>query len=569
MSQNRTYQKIGLKVHFRFDYDAGIVEAIKEISWKERVYVAISKEWVVNLTSATQPAIVEIIEKFSFIKSTEPIAESSDNNVEDYIKKRSRLKFVKSFTDLISTMPSGIKPYKFQEEDIDYMCSWGKMINGNDMGLGKSVETIFSTEITNRFPCLLICPSSTKYQWKELWHKVNKDRSISILDSKSDCDWGSDVVIINYDMLGNKEFFTNKDGEEDWRAVPKFPELLSVKWRYIVLDEIHWVKHSKSLRSKTLKLITKGVENIHGLTGTLVENRPSELMNPLNLIGVFQDIFGGWGNFTTRYCDAKETRYGKDISGSSNELELHRLLRETCYIRKEKRDVLQDLPDIQTSVLDIDIDNLKMYCKAEDSFIEYMEENFSKMKVDSALMAQFLVQRDKLRQLSVVGKIKGIKEWLEDFIEQSTEKVLIVGNYTEPLQKLSEYLSCEIIDGSKDAFQKRELIKNWSTNKKQFMLGNIRAVGTGTDGLQDSCSTLVIIDLPDKPSTLDQLISRLERIGQKNAINVYFLLSQLTIDMHLWEVIEAKRQIMEAINKGKKVEQIDINTLLIKSYLKR
>jgi SNF2 family DNA or RNA helicase len=207
--------------------------------------------------------------------------------------------------------------------------------------------------------------------------------------------------------------------------------------------------------------------------------------------------------------------------------------------------------------------------KAEGAFVDYMKENFSKATFDSAMMAQFLVQRNHLRQLSVKGKMKGIGEWLEDFKEQSNEKVLIVCNYSEPLQILSEYLGCGIIDGSKTAEQKFDMINKWKTNKQQFMLANIKAVGTGTDGLQDNCSTLVVLDLPEKPSTLDQLVGRLERIGQKNFINVYYLLSQLTIDVHLWESIEIKRQITEAINKGIAVEQVDINSLIVKSYLKR
>jgi len=567
----RTYRKEGTKLTLSFDYNTDIVSSIKEnVIWKDRTYDPIGKQWVIQLNVSNQNTVKEIIDKYLFL----PIENSSDqlsdeSNINSYLKQKSRLNQLKSYRTEVDKIQSSIKPRLFQYEGIDYMCSWPKMINGDDMGLGKSVETIFSAEVMNRFPCLLICPSSTKYQWKELWLKVNPERTLSIIDSGGEQDdWTADVVIINYDLLGKMEKY-EKEGEEKTKVILKYKELSTVKWNYVVIDEIHFLKHSKAIRSQAAKLIVKGIGNVHGLTGTLVENKPVEIVNPLMLIGVFQDVFSNWNSFTTRYCDSKKTRFGLDVSGSSHTIELNRLLRETCYIRREKREILKDLPDIQFSVLDIDITNKKEYRKAEDMFIDYLTENYSKVVVDSAMMAEFLVQRNYLRQLSVKGKMKGIIEWLEDFAEQSTEKMLVVGNYSEPLQQLSSHFGAQLIDGSRSAFQKRDIIKQWNTSKQQFLFGNIQAIGTGTDGLQENCSIMSIIDLSDKASTIDQLVSRLERIGQKNAISIYYLLNKETIDMKLWDAIETKRKIMKAINSGIKVELTDVNSLIVKNYLKR
>jgi SWI/SNF-related matrix-associated actin-dependent regulator 1 of chromatin subfamily A len=564
-----SYYKEGNKLHLLFDYSKEIVDHIKEnFSYSERKWDAIGKQWIISSSITNQNKIKSLLEKYDF-KPSDRLSQKS--NIESYLKDKSRLDQLKSFKNDIDQISSNIKPYPYQVEGINAMCSWSRMINGDDMGTGKSVQTIFSAEVMDRFPCLLVCPSSTKYQWKELWSKVNKDRTISIIEAgNKEKDWTTDVVIINYDILGEKEYFINKDGETEWRAKCKYKELQSIDWNYVVYDEIHMIKNYKSLRGKTARLITKNVENVHGLTGTLIENKPVELVNPLMLIGVFNEVFGSWNNFTGRYCDAKETRYGLDVSGASNTVELNRLLRETCYIRREKRDVLKDLPPIQTSILDIEISNTREYKKAEDSFIEYMTENFSKMRVESAMMAEFLVQRNQLRQLSLKGKIKGIESWLEDYMEQTKEKALIVGNFSEPLQVLSINFDSDLIDGSKNALQKREAIKRWNSNKnKQFLFGNINAIGTGTDGLQDECSVLIIIDLPDKPSTLAQLIGRLERIGQKNSISVYYTLSHKTIDMKIWDAIEEKRKITDAVNKGIETSTTNksIDDLLIKSYL--
>lgn len=560
----RVYRLKENKVVLSFDYNKELVEVIKQIDWKERSYDPISRSWTITLTVMNRDAIKLLMDEWEF----KPEAEGEGDNIEAYIKQKSRLNLIKSYEYEIALMDTRIKPYPYQVEGINVMCSWDNMINGDDMGIGKTYQTIFSAEIKNRFPCILVCPSSTKYQWKEFWLKVNKNRRISIIDSNEVPDWSASVVIINYDLLGKNEKYTEK-GEEKIRHVPKYKELLTTKWAYAIFDEIHYAKNSKSIRGHVSKMIAKDIPAVHGLTGTIVENKPVEMVNPLSIIKMFDQVFGNWMTFTERYCAAEETRYGRDTSGASNTVELNRLLRETCYIRREKRDVLKDLPEIQESILNIDITNHKEYIKAEEEFILYLEENYSRLVVDSAMMAEFLVQRNYLRQLSVKGKLKGISEWLEDFSEQSNEKVLVIGNYTDPLTKLSIEFNGELIDGDMDAKRKREAIKRWQGDDKQFVFANCKAVGTGTDGLQDNCSTMIIIDLPDKPSLLDQTISRLERIGQKNAISVYYLLCRDTIDMKLWDMIEAKKEITEGINKGKEYVKIDSTLYMIQKYLER
>lgn len=570
MITENKYKKVDNQIVLSFQYNPSIVSDIKEIDYTLRRFDPISKEWFISISFSTSKKIERIIEKYQFTAFL-----SNDNpkvDISYHLNKISRKNNLITRKNDIQKLnqTSLLKPYPFQEEDIDIMCNWDKMINGNDMGLGKSLETIYNAEIRDCFPMLLVCPSSTKYQWQELWNKVNKDRTISVIDAANkQNDFSCDVIIINYDLLGKKELISGEDEKKKYKYIPKHKELISIDWQYVCLDEIHYIKNNTSIRSQILKQIVKGVNIVHGLTGTLVQNRPVEIVNPLITIGRFNELFNNWNNFVYRYCNAKQTRFGLDVNGSSNAIELNKILRENCYIRREKREVLAELPDIQESVLDIEINNEKAYKKAESNFIDYIQENFTSNKIDSAMMAQFLVQRNTLRQLSIEGKVKGIISYLEDLSEATTEKVLVIGNYTKPLQTLSKHFKSGLIDGSVSAIKKREEIKKWNENKNQFLFANCIAIGTGTDGLQQNCSQMVIIDLPDKPSTLDQTISRLERIGQKNNINIYYLLSKQTIDMLIWEAINNKRKISSQINKGVDIESVDINDIMINYYLKR
>lgn len=176
---------------------------------------------------------------------------------------------------------------------------------------------------------------------------------------------------------------------------------------------VHNCKNPKSIRSKICKELAKNIDYIFLLTGTAIMNKPVELVNPLNILGKFNELFGGWKSFIYRFCDAYETPFGLDVKGASNTLELNAILKENCYFRREKREVLKDLPDIQTNILDFDINNKREYKKAENNLIEYITENKGKIKAESAKMAEFLVMRNTLRQLSGLGKVKDIKIWID------------------------------------------------------------------------------------------------------------------------------------------------------------
>lgn len=336
-----------------------------------------------------------------------------------------------------------------------------------------------------------------------------------------------------------------------------------------LVHNCHYIKNGKANRTKIVQKLRKKAKRKIGLTGTIVQNKPIEVYQPLMFIEKFIPNFRNWKFFTERYCDAQLTRFGMDTSGASNVLELNKILKNTCYIRREKADVWDELPIRQDTIENIELTNIKQYLKAEDNFLDFVNETFSEEKAEKAFMAEFLVQRSVLRQLSVKEKLKGIIEWLENYQESTSEKLLVFGIHTEPLTKLAVHFDGDIIDGSIDAQSKYRLIQDFKTNKKQMIFGNIKAMGTGTDGLQHAASNIVFTELPDNPAQLDQAISRVERIGVKNAINVWFLLSDQTIDIGLWEVIQYKRVITEAINKGQDVKPISFNEVMVKKMLEK
>lgn len=447
-------------------------------------------------------------------------------------------------------------PRPYQCEGIAYMINHGNCINGDDCGLGKTMQTIMTLELMDAFPALVITPASVKYNWKKEWEKWNPNRTVGVVGRKKKFDenvWQNDVIIINYDILGERGLD---------KPTAKFKELLKKRWASCVMDEIHFLKSEKALRTKMAKKIVKTVPHVWGLTGTLTQNKPADLIQPFTIIRRFEDIFGSTKEFKYRYCNAKMTVFGMDCSGFSNLEELHELLRMGGYIRRNKRDVLDELPPMVEQTIDVPISNTREYRKAENNLLEYLEK-IDINKVNSAVNAPHLVMIQTLKQLSIEGKLPFITTYIKEWLEANEgEQLLVFGVHRMPLQQLAEYFKAPLIQGGVSADKKQQIVNEFSNGGHRLLFANIQSAGTGTDGLQDNCSNLVYIELPDKSTELEQANARLERMGQRNSINITYLLSPDTIDADIKEMVADKGMITGLVNKGG-----NENELLTKKFL--
>lgn len=447
-------------------------------------------------------------------------------------------------------------PRPYQCEGIAYMINHGNCINGDDCGLGKTGQTIATLELMDAFPALVITPASVKYNWKKEWEKWNPTRTVGVVGRKKKFNenvWQNDVIIINYDILGERGLD---------KPTAKFKELLKKRWASCVMDEIHFLKSEKALRTKMAKKIVKTVPHVWGLTGTLTQNKPADLIQPFTIIRRFEDIFGSTKEFKYRYCNAKMTVFGMDCSGFSNLEELHELLRMGGYIRRNKRDVLDELPPMVEQTIDVPISNTREYRKAENNLLEYLEK-IDINKVNSAVNAPHLVMIQTLKQLSIEGKLPFITTYIKEWLEANEgEQLLVFGVHRMPLQQLAEYFKAPLIQGGVSADKKQQIVNKFSNGGHRLLFANIQSAGTGTDGLQDNCSNLVYIELPDKSTELEQANARLERMGQRNSINITYLLSPDTIDADIKEMVADKGMITGLVNKGG-----NENELLTKKFL--
>ena len=275
-----------------------------------------------------------------------------------------------------------------------YAINHGNHVNGSSVGTGKTASSIFYAEMLDLFPCMVVCPASVKSGWLREWKETNPNRRVSVISTTSPAeDFDADVLVINYDILGRR---TEKNGKTSIEI--RLDGMKKKTFSLIIADEIHFLKNRKSIRSKTFKKLTGKSSAIIGLTGTLIMNRPSELLNILALIGRLKEIAPDdpyHHYFFERYCNLKETFWGMDMTGASNIKELNDLLTKCCYFHISKRDALKELPPVTENMVECEITNKKAYKAAEEDLQEFIFNQYKdEEKVEKAAREETFFGRE-------------------------------------------------------------------------------------------------------------------------------------------------------------------------------
>ena len=104
-------------------------------------------------------------------------------------------------------------------------------------------------------------------------------------------------------------------------------------------------------------------------------------------------------------------------------------------------------------------------------------------------------------------------EWVHNYIrENPNKKVFIVSNWNvDVLDSLSKELNLPVYKGAMKKGEGERMIEGFSSPDNKIFLGNIASVGKGVDGLQNTCYTIILLNVPHEAGALGQVIARAER----------------------------------------------------------
>jgi hypothetical protein len=581
---------------FTFRFNIAIKNAVKPI-WGGRGFNPNSKVWEGKGNRQNASQILAVAQSFDFEITDEAavrLATLMDRG-EDLTSLSSATE-----TDFVANV-EGLRD--FQHVAVEYAGKAKRFILADQMGTGKTLEILATAEHYDLYPMVAIVPASLKLNWEKEVKQWLPHRSVEVLNGRTGR-YDSDITIINYDILSDGWVGNTPDeikaSKKNGAFIPTAHTiaLSQMGLRLVAMDEGHKIKEKDAQRSRAVYYLNEGepsgraanfiaegteVEYRIWATGTPIPSRPKELIFPLQTLGVFEDLFGGFFPYVNRYCQATKTPWGLDINGSDNETELNAILRANCYIRRLTEDVVDQMPELNQVTQWVRLDNREEYDFAYSELIDYVGERakinpelleeiaamdedeqhmaLQRAELDAearAEMAEALVRLTTLRRITAEGKLNNSLNWIADFLENG-ESLIVFANHRKVVNAIAERfnapkimggMNVKVVERGKEAFQ---------AGDEQLIVLNIKAGGVGHT--LTAAHHVAFVEYPWTPDEVDQAIYRAyARQNDMHGVTVWNLIAEDSIEEHMITMLEEKRQVVNAVVDGK--EKVAVRGLI-------
>lgn len=437
--------------------------------------------------------------------------------------------------------PKLTRLHPYQKEGVDLLRYFMDRGNGallaDEMGLGKTIQALRYAYELGEGPIVVICPASLKWNWKrEAWAHVRM-RS-QVLEGRNPPEgWtpSASVLIINYEIL------------KKWWIV-----LRRLKPALIIVDECHKISNPRTQQTKFTKMLCRRVPRRIMISGTPLTNRPSELFPALNIIR--PDLFASFYSYASRYCSPSLKPWGWEYKGATHLKELHRKLRNECMIRRLKKDVLKDLPAKTRTIISLRMRNPKEYEEAITDFLRWLRKK-SKHLARRAAKSEQIVKIGYLKRLAAQLKMEGVFEFIDNFLAETDEKLIIFGVHKSILKAVQErYHNISVLVNGEVVGKKRQArIDRFNNDPKcRLFVGNIKSAGVGWSCT--SASKSAFIELPWTPGDCTQAEDRthgLKRGREGYVSHSYYLVALDSIEEDLCKILQSKQQVLGETLDGK------------------
>jgi len=485
-------------------------------------------------------------------------------------KQRKVCRKASTLTNRIETpgLPGTLREY--QNEGVNFIhAKGGRALLGDDMGLGKTVQALAYCHLIKETPILIVTTGGSKLNWRNEVNIWLPGRSIFICKGRKPGikKIKEQVTIINYDIL------------KAWE-----PVLLATDFKVLIGDEIHYIKNPKANRSKAFKSLGTSIEKFIAMSGTPFDNRPIELFAAVNLLSPW--LFPSYWDYAKRYCGAYEGDWGWVVTGASHIPELYEKL-QYIMIRRNKVDVLKELPDKIRSIIPIEYDE-KIYAAGMKEFKAWADRDWKRddegrMQTFEYNPAAAMVQIEKLKFACAKSKMPAVYEWIEEFLE-TDDKLVVFCEHQEIQQMLLEQFKKIAVHSkvktSVYEFQKcdacgvvQDKHKSDPTACEQYT-PNLKArlfIG-GKDAIEAITLTAAratcTVEFWWTWTKHAQAEDRVYRIGQEHdSVNAFYLIADGTIENDIIKLLDKKRKVFDGALDGIETEKDDLLAGLLKKLV--
>jgi chromodomain-helicase-DNA-binding protein 4 len=496
-----------------------------------------------------------------------------DHKMKERIAQYRRLDFEKECE--LKAQPSGLKRGKlmdYQLEGVNWMLynfhQQHNIILADEMGLGKTIQVVaFITALVqdkpNCWPFLIVVPNATCPNWRRELKQ-----------------WTPDLRVVTYhggkaaqDLAFRRELFPEgvKGGMKAHVVIMSYEAAAgdaksafhSVKWAGLIVDEGQRLKNERSLLYLALQDMRIPFRVL--LTGTPLQNNKRELFNLLQFVDPGQNA---------EELDLQYAELTKE-----NIPELHKLIKP-YFLRRTKAQVLKFLPPMAQIILPVTMSLLQeklsksimarnpeliraIISRSKVKAGERKSLNNILMELRQCLCHPFCFSQDvedrrvtdalqiQRNLVEASGKLLLLSVMLPKLMERG-HRVLIFSQFLHCLTIIEDFLAGlglphSRIDGSLSALEKQKRIDAFNApNSPLFaMLLSTRAGGVGIN--LATADTVIIYDPDFNPHQDIQALSRAHRIGQKNKVLCFQLMTKNTVEEKIMQIGRKKMALDHAL----------------------
>lgn len=419
--------------------------------------------------------------------------------------------------------PADRELWGFQKSDVEYALARPNTLIGDEPGLGKTPTAICIANEMGAKRVLVICPAAIRLQWVrriQEWTTMRYPYHIhTILHSRHGVHPTAEWTIVSYDLA---------------HTVSIGRRLADGAYDLIIIDEAHYLKTVDTKRTRAIfgggatrsfAPLIERADHVLALTGTPLPNRPREAYTLAR--GLCFDAID-WlseDGFKARFNPSRKLEIIDPKSGqkrividerSGRHAELQNRLRTYFMCRHLKRDVM---PQLHLPVYDIiqleETQAVKQALKAE-SLLEIDPEHLE--GADADILGHIAVVRKQMG----LALAPQVADYVEMLIDGGEEKLVLFAWHIEVLNLLENRLrdyGVVRIDGRTSPHQREARVKSFIKDRLiRICMGNMLAMGIGTDGLQEVCYHGLIAEPDWTPANNVQAFDRLDRGGQRETV---------------------------------------------------
>lgn len=444
-------------------------------------------------------------------------------------------------------------------------------------GVGKTPPTLVAAWQKVRetgYPALIIAPAYLVNNWVREARVWVPEARLSVVeggteDRRDALCADADLIICSYHTMNPRlwtkeevQFWLERHPNKVRKDMPKcqetkFPELEQRQFSAIAFDEGHRLRTRGSVWTKRV-FSWRNASSRHKrtplwiLTGTPMMRDGGNVWPFLYLYD--RRRFKSFWAYVNDFCVTKTTPWSTEIYGIRPEKldDFHAILGEFSLRRTQK-----DVPELAH----LDEMVTEHYVKTPKSVvtaIEKMKKSYRLEHPDLAVTEFFdssgaMWVRQRQLATNPPTKEKPKLEWVQDFLEDHPERVVVYTWYKETAQKIYDLVSAgkrtaALYTGDQTERQREAALSEFRQTEDTVLVATISALKEGINLTEGR--TIVFVEQSTLPSDNEQCIARLKRRGQDACVSVHFVYAEDTVDEAIQAVVSGRAvDIKEAVKE--------------------